>query len=170
MGNENISKFMASSSKHIANLNRALKGIKLATFIDFIRSDHCSLIFTSNKVASPSDLNVVKYHIKNISLVDINNVWSAHLSQSKSYLKILGIPYFIEGTNMPIDSSVIEIIIKSTHIFNNICITFKPWVVKVLPKSDMAIIWIDIWDSQSSMSAKTLINHCFNIRKLHFHC
>ena len=29
----------------------------------------------------------------------------------------------------------------------------------------MAIIWIDIWDAQSSSNAKILINRCFNVRK-----
>ncbi len=31
------------------------------------------------------------------------------------------------------------------------------------PKSDMAVIWVDIWDAQSSMKAKDLINRYFNI-------
>ena len=33
-------------------------------------------------------------------------------------------------------------------------------------KSDIAIIWIDIWDAQSSSKAKSLINRCFNIGNL----
>ena len=32
-------------------------------------------------------------------------------------------------------------------------------------KSDMTIIWIDIWDVQSSSRAKSLINQCFNVGK-----
>ena len=39
----------------------------------------------------------------------------------------------------------------------------KPRVIKVLPKSDMSIIWIDIWNIQSRSRAKSLINQCFNI-------
>jgi len=85
------------------------------------------------------------------------------LLQSKSYLKILGSLYLIEGTNMPIDLGMVESIIKSTHIFDNIKITLKPWVVKVSPKSDMVIVWIGIWDVQSSSSAKMLINWYFNV-------
>jgi len=78
-------------------------------------------------------------------------------------MKILNISYFLEGTNTPINSGIIEVIIKSTHIFNNINIVLKPHVVKVLLKSDIAIIWINIWDFQSGISAKTLINYCFNV-------
>ena len=55
-----------------------------------------------------------------------NNIQDACLPQSKSYLKILGILYLSEGTNMPIDLGVVESIIKSTYIFDNIKITSKP--------------------------------------------
>jgi len=33
----------------------------------------------------------------------------------------------------------------------------KPRVIKVSPKSDIAIVWIDIWDVQSGKNAKMLI-------------
>lgn len=74
MDYDNISKFVASSDEHVANLNRALKDIKLDTFIDFIRSNHYGLVVISNKVASSSDLNVVESYIKNINSVDNNNI------------------------------------------------------------------------------------------------
>ena len=56
-----------------------------------------------------------------------------------------------------------EIIIKFTHIFNNIYIISKLYVIKISPKSDMAIIWVNIWDSQSGILARTLINQYFNV-------
>jgi len=58
---------------------------------------------------------------------------------------------------MPIDLSVIESIIKSTHIFNNIRIASKLYVIKISPKSDMSIVWIDIWNLQSNTFTKTFI-------------
>ena len=39
----------------------------------------------------------------------------------------------------------------------------RPRVIKVSPESDMAIVWIDIWDIQSGKNAKMLINRCFNV-------
>jgi len=46
-----------------------------------------------------------------------------YLLQSKSHLKIIGIPYLIENTNMPINSSMVETILKNNHIFNNVVAT-----------------------------------------------
>ena len=72
------------------------------------------------------------------------DIQDARLPQFKSYFKILGLSYYIENTNTPMDSSVIKNIIKSTHIFNDIKVASKPQVCKVLPKSDIAVIWINI--------------------------
>ena len=57
----------------------------------------------------------------------------------------------------------IENILKSNHIFNDVVLAFKPRIVKVSSKLDMAIIWIDIWNTQSRSKAKDLINQRFNV-------
>ena len=80
VGNKNISRFMASSSEYISNLNKVLKDIKMDIFIDFIRSDHCNLVVISNKVTSSSNLNIVKSYMKNINSVDANNIQPTCLS------------------------------------------------------------------------------------------
>ena len=64
---------------------------------------------------------------------------SPRLPQSKSYLKILGILYFVEDTNLPITSDIIESVIKSTHILNDIILASCPWVIKMFSKSDIVI-------------------------------
>jgi len=53
--NDNKAKFMASSSEHIANLNRILKNIKSDVMADFTHMDQMGIIIVTNKVASPSD-------------------------------------------------------------------------------------------------------------------
>ena len=58
---------------------------------------------------------------------------------------------------------IIERVIKSTYIFDNIVLVFCPEVIKASSKSDMAMVWINIWNSQNSMKAKSLINRYFNI-------
>ena len=86
------------------------------------------------------------------------------LSKSKSYLKIIGILFYPHSNlQEKLTSTNIETILKQNHIFDNISFTSKPRVIKVSPKSDMAIVWIDIWDVQSGLNAKMLINRCFNV-------
>ena len=163
MSQSNSSKFMVLSCKHIVNINRALKDIKSDTMANFIHVDHQSLTITTNKVASLSNLSIIEKYIKNIDVIESDNIMVLILSQLKSHLKILGIPYLIKDTNVPITSDVAKRIIKSTYIFNNVILTSKPRVIKVSPKSDMVVIWINIWDSQSRAKAKGLINRYFNV-------
>jgi len=67
--------------------------------------------------------------------------------------------------NLTLTPNDVEGIIKQNQIFNNIVLASKPQVIKVSPKSDMSIIWIDIWDVQSGNKAKSLINRCFNVER-----
>ena len=79
------------------------------------------------------------------------------------HLLIIDILYIIEDTNIPINSGVVMAIIKSMYIFNDVCLTSKPHIIKASPKSDIVVIWMDIWNTQSGTKAKGLINKCFNI-------
>ena len=125
---------------------------------DFVQLDQVDITIVTNKVASPLDLQKIEKYVKNINSINVS--W---LPQSKSYLKIIGISYLLENTNTPILTNVVESIIKSNHIFNNIIITLRPYIIKVSLKSDMAIIWLDIWDVQSGSNTKDLINRYFNV-------
>ena len=86
---------------------------------------------------------------------------SPRLPKSKSYMKIIGLPYKINQD--VISSDFIEGVLKETHLFNGVVLASKPCVIKASPKSDMAVVWVDIWDSQSGSSVKNIINCCFNI-------
>jgi len=52
----------------------------------------------------------------------------------------------------------VEQVIKQNQIFDNITLASKPRVIKASPKSNMAIIWVNIWDAHSGIKAKGFIN------------
>ena len=140
IGTNNIKNITLSLGKYIVNINRALKSIKSEIIVNSIHTDHYSLIINSNKVASQLDLSMIEKYIKNVNYMNLNDVQSAQLSQSKLYLKILDILYIIKETNIPFNLNVVKSIIKSTHIFENIYIASKLCAIKVSPKLDMFII------------------------------
>ena len=142
ISNEN--KFMASSSKYITNLNSLLKNIKLDIMADFVCADQHGIVITTNKVAFYLDLQTIEKYVKNTDHINLDDIEISHLPQSKSYLKIIGIPYLMENTNTLTNSSIIKTILKNNHIFNNVSIVLKPHVIKVSPKSDMTIVWLNI--------------------------
>jgi len=54
---------------------------------------------------------------------------------------------------------IIESILKESHLFKDIILVLKHCIIKASPESDMVVIWVDIWDSQSGSTAKNIINH-----------
>jgi len=164
MSSDNRDRFMKNSAIHVANLNRNLNNAKSKVSVDVIYPDPAGITIVTNKVSQASNLTIIEKYVKNSENIDSSQVDMPCLPQSKSYLKIIGISYFPNGILQDrLNVSDIETIIKQNYIFNNITLASKPRVIKVSPKSDMAIVWIDIWDAQSGAKAKGLINRCFNV-------
>ena len=105
----------------------------------------------------------IEKYVKNSLPSDIENISLPRLPQSKSYLKIIGIPYISKKTNNWISLDDIENVLKNNYLFNNIVLASKSHIIKVSPKSDMAIIWIDIWNTQNGTNTKKVINQRLNI-------
>ena len=116
----NVKIVTVQSNTYIANINRLLKEVKSEISADYIHSDNKIIVIITNKTVIFSNLNIVEKYIKELNYVDSNNIISPRLLQSKSYFKILNILYFLENTNLPVMSDIIERVIKSIHIFNNI--------------------------------------------------
>ena len=155
MSNDNIIKFMKNSLLHIANINRSLKNAKSEVLVDFICSDTACVTVITNKVTAQSDFYIIENYIKKVDDIDTINIEALRLPQSKSYLKVVGIPYYPhDSSNEHLTSNDVEGIIKQNQIFDNIVLASKLQVIKVSPKSDMSIIWIDIWDIQSGSKTK----------------
>ena len=137
ISNDNNNLFIKNSMFYVANINRLLRNAILEVAVDFIRSDPISLVIVTNKITSQSDLQIISQYIKKSEDINELQIEKPRLLQSKLYLKIIG--------------------------FDDIKLASRPKVIKVLPKSDMSIVWIDIWDHQSGSKAKCLINWYFNV-------
>ena len=109
-------------------------------------------------------MSIIDNYVKNSNDINSLQVDEPCLPKSKSYLKITSISFFPHASSQEkLTSNDIEVILKQNHIFDNISLASKPRVIKVSPKSDMSIVWIDIWNVQSGKNAKMLINRYFNI-------
>ena len=74
MGNDNKTKFIASSNVYITNINSVLKNIKSNIRTDFVRTDQHGIIIMMNKVTSTSDLQMVENYIKNVDYLDSKDI------------------------------------------------------------------------------------------------
>jgi len=145
MSSDNVSSFMKNSSLNVANINRQLHNAKSDVLVDYVQSDNMGIIVITNKVVQQSDLFIIDHYVKNANDINALQVEDLRLPKSKLYLKIISIPYY-PHTNFQekLMSSDVETILKQNHIFNNISLASRPRIIKVSPKSNMAIVWIDI--------------------------
>jgi len=125
MDKENADKFMISASNYIANINKALKSIKSDIIADYIQKELIGITIIINKVGSSSDIQVIENFVKNMENINFEDIELLRLPQSKSYLKIIDFPYFIENSNIHILLNFVETIIKSNYVFNNLLLVSK---------------------------------------------
>ena len=113
MNNDNNNTFMKNSVAHVANINKLLRNAKSEVAVDYIRSDPIGLSIITNKVTLQSDLQTIGQYMKKSEDINKLQVEEPHLPQSKSYLKIIGIPYYPNGKSQEhLNSSDVEAILK----------------------------------------------------------
>ena len=141
MSGENVNSFMKNLSFHVANINRLLRNAKSEVLVDYICSDPTGITIITSKVSQQSDMSIIDNYIKNSNDINSLQVDEPRLPKSKSYLKIIGIPFFPHANSQEkFTSNDIETILKQNHIFDNISLASKPRVIKVSLKSDMSIV------------------------------
>ena len=129
---------------HVSNVNKCLKNSKSDTFADFIQLNVNGIIITTNKPAGNLDLSTIEKYLKNIQNVNPDSIESPHLPKSKSYMKIIGLLYSSELGVMTPD--IIKGVLKDLHLFKDTILALKPHIIKVSPKSDKVVVWVDIWN------------------------
>jgi len=87
-------------------------------------------------------MSIIKKYIKEI--IDSKNIDTSWLSKLKLYLKILGLSYILENTNLLITSELVKEVIKETYLFNDVILTSKSCIIKASFKSNLAVVWVDI--------------------------
>ena len=113
MNGENISSFMKSSSLHIANLNRLLHNAKSDVLTDYICSDPIGITIVTNKVSQQSGMAIINNYVKSLDNINSLQVDEPHHPKSKSYLKIIGIPFFPHANSQErLTLNDIEMILK----------------------------------------------------------
>jgi len=81
MGSNNAERVMVKANAHVSNIK---KRVKSEIFVDFIHSNNKGLLIITNKVATTSDLNIIKKYIKDLNDVNSSDIINLKLSQSKS--------------------------------------------------------------------------------------
>jgi len=118
MTKSNVELIMKSAHKHIANINECLKKSNSDIIADFIHLSNNGIIITTSCPANVTELSRIKNFLKKIDNIDPVSIEVPHLPKSKSYMKIIGLPYNSElGVVIP---DFIEGIFKKMHLFKDV--------------------------------------------------
>ena len=161
MAKSNTELIVNSAHIHISNINKCLKNSKSNIVADFIRYNASGIIITTNTPANDLNLSTIEDYLKNVQNINPDSIESPRLPKSKSYMKIVRLPYSSKLGVMSPD--IIEGVLKNSHLFKDASLASKPHVIKASPKSDKAVVWVDIWDSQNGSCVKNIINWRFNV-------
>jgi len=88
----------------------------------------------------------MEHYFKSIDSANNDEILAPHPPQSKSYLKITSIPY-IQFHSNKLTGNDITNLMNHLELFEPVTLIAKPRVIKASSRSNMAIIWFDIWDS-----------------------
>ena len=119
---ENI---MGDASTHIFQINALLKNIKSTMRSEFIRPCSGGIAIITNNVPNPSDLSIIEKYFKSVEGINSNDIPSPRLPQSKSYLKITGLPYLRADGNKITSENVTEFM-KQIDLFEDISLATNP--------------------------------------------
>jgi len=103
-------------NEHIALINSLLKSHKSRVSVDCFRASWNGVTITTNSVAASSDLSLIEQYFKGLKDLISTNC-SPRLPQSKSYLKILGVPYFGNNSSNPINNTQVEETLSKVEMF-----------------------------------------------------
>jgi len=99
---------------------------------------------STNSIALAVKLEVIKQWLKKTASLSENTEMEPCLPQSKSFLRVLGVPYWNSNTFLPITSAQVVAALSSSSLFEDVTLISLSHIMKASPSSDMSVIWIDI--------------------------
>ncbi|KXN85439.1 hypothetical protein AN958_11335 [Leucoagaricus sp. SymC.cos] len=125
------------------------------------------LSFSTNLVPTPAKYEIIHEWLSKAIQCDRNDIPIPRAPMSKSYLKIVGVNFYMppewhkDGSTQLMADNVLYVMNRNP-LFEKVTLASMPRIMKASPHSDMAIIWFDIWDSQKGTNAKLLTDRSFN--------
>jgi len=114
-----------TANAYVGQLNILFKAHKSKINANCIRKTGNGITITTSSVTAPSDLTIIEQYFKGLDDVESNNI-SPYFFQSKSFLKILGIPYTDLSSAFPINSTQIKSILTKTTMLKDITLASPP--------------------------------------------
>ncbi|KAF9441598.1 hypothetical protein P691DRAFT_766094 [Macrolepiota fuliginosa MF-IS2] len=134
----------------VKSANNALARAKSTLWVDSAHFSPCGIMCATVNVPSTSDLNIIEATLS-------SRLLGAHvcIPVSRSFIKIVDVPFFKPGTTEPIPSAEVGAQLQRSIIPSDYVVHWH--FVQNSPKAEFATVWIDLSDSQRGTHASQLI-------------
>ena len=131
---------MVNAASAVESCNKGLVSVHSKLRVEPVYKAWDSMSISTNSVAFAAELEVIKQWLKKTAgLGEITEV-EPRLPQSKSFLKVLGIPYWDSKSSLPITPAQVAEALSSSPLFEGVTLASMPCIMKASPSSDMSII------------------------------
>ena len=114
---------MANAAIAVEFYNRGLVEAHSKLRVESVYKAWDGISMSTNFVASAAELEVIKQWLKKVAGLAASTMVEPHLPQSKSFLKILNIPYWGNNSLLPITQAQVESVIANTLIFEGVVLS-----------------------------------------------
>jgi len=126
--------------------------------VESCHSAYKGIALLTSQVPTPAQIATVAAAVhKLLNLPDTVEV-NASLPRSRSFLKVLDVPYIRPSDDKPITPDNIRDAFQKSPLASHIQLANSPRIMRNSRGADTATVWFDIHDSQSGTSAKALFN------------
>jgi hypothetical protein len=136
-----------------SHINHSLTSTKSDLWVDSCIHVYGGISLLTNRIATQSEISLIGSTVT-AGLAPLKPA-EASLPTSRSYLKIINVPYF-RGL-VPITPDQICDIMGQSYMASSFILANMPHVMQNSCKLDTTTVWFDIADSQSGASTKRLI-------------
>ena len=131
---------MANAASAVESCNKGLVSACSKLRVESVYKTWDGVSMSTNSVAFIAELEVIKQWLKKTAGLSKVTKVEPCLPQSKSFLKVLGIPYWDSKSSLPITPVQVAEALSSSPLFEGITLASMPCIMKVLSSSDMSVI------------------------------
>ena len=108
---------VANAASAVESCNKGLVSARSKLRVESVRKAWDGVSMSTNSVASVAELEVIKQWLKKTAGLGVITEVELHLPQSKSFLKVLGIPYWNSKSFLPVTPAQVAEAFFSSPLF-----------------------------------------------------
>ncbi|KAF5355786.1 hypothetical protein D9756_004290 [Leucocoprinus leucothites] len=148
--------------KAMCLLNNSLTCAKSLLRIKNITRAYDTISLYTNSVATDADALVIESSLSSAFTAPFE--LRTKRPRSRSYLKILDVPYYMSGIRTTLEHITDHMHLSPfKEIFGNVS---SVRIMRNSAKADTATVWVNLWDSQSGANAKRLVGKYLNFNSI----